>query len=315
VGTTYQSGSTGLDIEGVPGGQASVWLNRILVDSSTGNGINVNSIYYLNANWLESYGNLGNGISLSNLISSTLSNIFDSGGNGITGAAANANGFTCNTCTLVNATNIQSVFNTGQGVSILNSTDSTWSNITATNDGGWGIIESGASNRNVISSANLSSNTSGDVSIVGAQSRITNYVASGSYMPLAVNAGGTGTTTWQTGSIPFYNGSNFTENNSALFWNNANSRLGIGTTTPWANLSITSPSQQSGSLPLFGVSSTTGALLFTVLGNGNVGIGTTTPQGTLSVAGGSGALNSALALDFANGVYGIRFSRNGQATA
>jgi hypothetical protein len=52
---------------------------------------------------------------------------------------------------------------------------------------------------------------------------------------LATNQGGTGTSTWQTGSIPFFNGTNFTENNNDLYWDNVNDSLGIGTTTPAAN--------------------------------------------------------------------------------
>ena len=55
---------------------------------------------------------------------------------------------------------------------------------------------------------------------------------------LGVPSGGMGTTTWQTGSIPFFNGTNFTENNSNLFWDNTNGRLGIGSTTPDATLAV-----------------------------------------------------------------------------
>jgi hypothetical protein len=55
---------------------------------------------------------------------------------------------------------------------------------------------------------------------------------------LSVAGGGTGTTTWQTGSIPFFNGTNLTENNPNLFWDNTNSRLGIGTASPSAVLHI-----------------------------------------------------------------------------
>ena len=59
--------------------------------------------------------------------------------------------------------------------------------------------------------------------------------------------------------------------------------VGIGTTTPWGKLAISTPSQQSGSIPLFNIASTTGASIFTVLGSGNVGIGTTTPNNKLSL--------------------------------
>ena len=62
-------------------------------------------------------------------------------------------------------------------------------------------------------------------------------------------------------------------------------KVGIGSTTPFSNLSVSTASQQSGALPLFTVASTTNTTLFTVLGNGNVGIGTTSPYSKLSVVG------------------------------
>ena len=55
---------------------------------------------------------------------------------------------------------------------------------------------------------------------------------------LSVSSGGTGTTTWQTGSIPFFNGATFSENNANLFWNSTTNSLGIGTTAPTATLDV-----------------------------------------------------------------------------
>lgn len=55
---------------------------------------------------------------------------------------------------------------------------------------------------------------------------------------LATANGGTGTTTWQSGSIPYFNGSTFTEANPSFFWNNTNKNLGIGTSTTGAALDI-----------------------------------------------------------------------------
>jgi HoxN/HupN/NixA family high-affinity nickel-transporter len=65
---------------------------------------------------------------------------------------------------------------------------------------------------------------------------------------LSVARGGTGTSTWQTGSIPYFNGTNFTENNSNLFWDNTNKRLGIATTSPFTTLSVTGNGFFSGTL-------------------------------------------------------------------
>src|SRR5207249_3619854 len=66
--------------------------------------------------------------------------------------------------------------------------------------------------------------------------------------------------------------------------------LGIGTTSPWARLSVVATSTNS-NLPLFIVSTTTGTATSTgliVTSQGQVGVGTTTPSSPfgLSVSGG-----------------------------
>lgn len=72
--------------------------------------------------------------------------------------------------------------------------------------------------------------------------------------------------------------------------------VGIGTTTPWGALAISTPAQQSGLLPLFNVASTTNASLLTVLGNGNVGFGTSTPDKMFTVEGSFPAANGYFAV-------------------
>ena len=55
---------------------------------------------------------------------------------------------------------------------------------------------------------------------------------------LAVTYGGTGTTSFTAGRVLFGNGSNALNTNGNLFWDNSNSRLGLGTTTPNFTLDI-----------------------------------------------------------------------------
>jgi hypothetical protein len=90
--------------------------------------------------------------------------------------------------------------------------------------------------------------------------------------------GGTGTTTWQTNSIPYFNGSIFTENNASFNFN------GTTLTTP-----ILSASQGFGTSTIAsGQGFTVGGSQFVVQqGSGRIGVGTTTAQSAFAVSGGA----------------------------
>jgi hypothetical protein len=124
---------------------------------------------------------------------------------------------------------------------------------------------------------------------------------------LAINNGGTATTTWYNGGVAFFNGTLGTLSQATLqrgfFWDNTNSRLGIGTTTPLGlltlntttnaanvftiNNSIGSTTFSADTLdsdsPIFSVGTSTGAEYFEVAAGGNIGVGTTTPGSLLSL--------------------------------
>jgi hypothetical protein len=55
---------------------------------------------------------------------------------------------------------------------------------------------------------------------------------------MPVSKGGTGNSNYTNGSILFSDGTNITQNNSRLFWNNATNRLGIGTNAPASTLDV-----------------------------------------------------------------------------
>lgn len=95
-----------------------------------------------------------------------------------------------------------------------------------------------------------------------------------------------------------------------------NGLTGIGTTSPAFALSVSTSTQQSGTIPLFTVASTTNATLLTVLGNGNVGIGTTSPGSVLSIQGniflaGKVVATSTATSTFAGSIQATCFTTNG----
>lgn len=55
---------------------------------------------------------------------------------------------------------------------------------------------------------------------------------------MPVSKGGTGNSSYTTGSVIFSDGTNLAQNNSCLFWDNSNGRLGIGTSNPTSKLNI-----------------------------------------------------------------------------
>ena len=56
---------------------------------------------------------------------------------------------------------------------------------------------------------------------------------------MPVSKGGTGNSSYTAGSVLFSDGTNLSQNNANLFWDNTNGRLGIGTNNPTSKLNIT----------------------------------------------------------------------------
>ena len=55
---------------------------------------------------------------------------------------------------------------------------------------------------------------------------------------MPVSKGGTGNSSYTSGSVMFSDGTSIAQNNANLFWDNANGRLGIGTNNPTSKLNI-----------------------------------------------------------------------------
>jgi len=92
---------------------------------------------------------------------------------------------------------------------------------------------------------------------------------------LGVANGGTGTTTGGvTNGVEYYDGTKLTNSSGFVYTGN---NVGIGTTSPFAALSIATSSANFTGQTLLSVANPSNVTLFTVLGNGNVGVGTSSP--------------------------------------
>lgn len=115
--------------------------------------------------------------------------------------------------------------------------------------------------------------------------------------------------TGTTGQFPYFSGTNTITATSSIFIG-ADGKLGIGTTTPFSQLSVSTTAQQAGTLRLFTVASTTQASLFTVFGNGLTGVGTTTP-GTLFSIGNTTGWNFTDGATTTSKAFGINLTGGG----
>jgi hypothetical protein len=98
---------------------------------------------------------------------------------------------------------------------------------------------------------------------------------------LTIANGGTGTTTQVTNGVNYFDGTRITSNPSLLSFTGTN--FGVGTSTPWARLSIDTSSLAAG-VPEFAVGSSTRSD-FVINQSGNVGIGKNNPGSALDVNG------------------------------
>ncbi len=195
---TYQSGVYGIRITGT-GGSAAVWMNRVNVDTTTGNGILISATNYVWLNHLDVNANLGNQVVLSTATKGEIVNSFFGGAIGRTNAAASAVGIDFASSSHIHVVNTATESNTGSGFHINNSTDNVFSNIRSQGNTIDGFVELGTSDRNLISGGIFDTNGTSDMVLIGANSRAIHYETSGAYVgsltPWTVASGGTGRAT------------------------------------------------------------------------------------------------------------------------
>jgi len=91
-------------------------------------------------------------------------------------------------------------------------------------------------------------------------------------------------------SLAFYSVSGTTATgttNALLSWDDTNARLGVGTSTAYATLSVWGKTSGTG-MALFNVVDNASTTLLTILDTGRIGIGTTTPTAKLTIQGTAG---------------------------
>jgi hypothetical protein len=113
--------------------------------------------------------------------------------------------------------------------------------------------------------------------------------------------GSGGTPGGSSGALQFNNSGAF-GGAANLFWDSTNNRLGVGTSSPYAELTVATPNGASGSVTtLFAVASSTSAATTTLFSisntgyadfNGSVGLGTTSSASLLTVVGGTTILDT-----------------------
>ena len=182
------------------------------------------------------------------------------------------------------------------------STSSPGSLLSIGNTTGWNFYENATSTSN---SRGINLANGGCYAINGA--------CIGSSASVSIGSAITGGT---NGSVLFVNSGGLTQDNTNFFFDNTNKRLGLGTTTPWGQLSI-NPNGITG--PSFVIGSST-ATNFIVTSAGNVGVGTSTPIEALQVSGAIRATGQALSgtsnvttIDYAGGT--ARFISSGSNVA
>ncbi len=86
---------------------------------------------------------------------------------------------------------------------------------------------------------------------------------------MPVSKGGTGNSSFTSGSVMFSDGTNITQKNANLFWDNSNNRLGVGNNAPAATLDVTGNVNVAGALNVTGSSNVNFQTPALLIGNGS----------------------------------------------
>lgn len=164
----YDANAIGIYLNGnSPNNDRFVWLHRVRVESSMGPGIQILNTQFLFAHWLESFAALGTNIYLELVNYIQGSNWYSRGTTDYPGEVAGAHGVALVSCTQATIANLGADLHTGDGLLLHNTTDCQISNVRSWSNDGWGIHETGTSDRNTLPSSSLQGNVTGGRALVG----------------------------------------------------------------------------------------------------------------------------------------------------
>ncbi len=175
------------------------------------------------------------------------------------------------------------------------------------------------SNVGSFTSANITVNAQGQVLAASSGSSIST--------PVSIANGGTNNATYTTGSIPYYNGTNLNQDNSNLFWDSSNHRLGLGTASPAQLLDVNGTTKSiklispSGNVTTTGIAFGTSGISSGTLNatsNGSIALGyaatsggTITSSGAACLAGGQIGSDPQTANITCSGAGGLAWGNSG----
>lgn len=186
---TYTASQYGLRITN----SISVWLYRVEVDSTAGNGMLFSSVRFLRMDTCSSFGNLGNGIYLALCTESAVSNINVTGGYGFTGDAGGA-GLTLDTCTNCAVSNLLSANCSASALIVNNSTSCSITNFLGYSNHAYAYALIGTSGHIILNGGSLNSNSNTCLlSATGIGNAINNLIG---YNPIGAAVVTTGGSPW-----------------------------------------------------------------------------------------------------------------------
>ncbi len=147
-----------------------------------------------------------------------------------------------------------------------------------------GVAFDGSANITIAADANTLTGTTLASNVVSSSLTGVGTITSGTWSATTIDVahGGTGLTSLTAGYIPYGNGTGSFGKTSNLFWDNTNSRLGIGTSTPTTKLEVNG-SFKAGGLTYPTADGTAGQYLKTD-GSGNIGFTSSINVPTYSTA-------------------------------